>query len=73
MGQQDQEESSSCPPKHLPDYRGTTEYPGIYRMYHFILFKHNLRHIMLKTKYMKHYTSHRTMNLHSMHIVLQNI
>ena len=34
MGQQDQEESSSCPPKHLPDHRGTTEYPGIYRMYH---------------------------------------
>jgi hypothetical protein len=28
MGQQDQEESSPCPPKHLPDHRGTTEYPG---------------------------------------------
>jgi hypothetical protein len=28
------EESSSCPPKHLPDHRGTTEYPGSYRMYH---------------------------------------
>ena len=28
---------------------------------------------MLKTKYMKHYTSHKTMNLQSMHILLQNI
>ena len=28
---------------------------------------------MLKTKCMKHYTSHKTMNLQSMHILLQNI
>jgi hypothetical protein len=28
---------------------------------------------LLHTKYMKHYTSHRTMNLQSMHILLQNI
>ena len=28
---------------------------------------------MLKTKHMKHYTSYKTMNLQSMHIVLQNI
>ena len=28
---------------------------------------------MLKTKYMKHYTSHKTMNLQNMHILLQNI
>jgi hypothetical protein len=28
---------------------------------------------MLKTKYMKHYASHKTMNLQSMHILLQNI
>jgi hypothetical protein len=87
LAQQDQEESSPCPPKHLSDHRGTTEYPDSYRMHHhsvrsrrssptwfiFILFKHNLRHIMLKTKYMKHYASHKTMNLHSMHILLQNI
>ena len=28
---------------------------------------------MLKTKYMKHYASYKTMNLQSMHILLQNI
>ena len=34
LAQQDQEESSPCPPKHLPGHRGTTEYPSNYRMHH---------------------------------------
>ena len=34
LAQQDQEERSPCPPKHLPDHRGTTEYPGSCRMHH---------------------------------------
>ena len=34
LAQQDQEESSPCSSKHLPDHRITTEYRGSYRMHH---------------------------------------
>jgi hypothetical protein len=56
-----------------PDY--SDPWPRLARSSSFflVLLFNNLRHIMLKTKYMKHYTSHKTMNLQSMHILFQNI